>query len=354
MRIAQIMLGKGFGGAERSFVDLCRALSARGHEVLAICETRSKAARIIAEKPGVRSACVSVYGPWDFIARRRIARLLRDFAPEIAQMHLARAATIAGPAARSLNIPSLAKTHNYVNLKYYRAIDHLVATTRKQAAYLADHAVESSRCSIIPNFSSINIDTLADRPGNNEPEILRIVAIGRMVRKKGFDVLLEALAATRSSGYRFSLSIAGDGPESDNLSAQRDALSLAGQVNFLGWCDDIAPCLQAADIFVLPSRDEPFGIVCLEAMALLVPIIATTTDGPVEFLDNDTAVLIPSNDAQALCAALVEIASNYPLANERAQAALVKYQQCYSEDIIVERYLELYRSLLGTESAPQN
>lgn len=344
MRIAQVMLGKGFGGAERSFVDLCRALLQRGHDVLAICETRADARDELGKIEGLAITSVTVRGPWDPFARRKLQRLLGEFRPAIAQMHLARAASLGGPAARSLGIPTLAKTHNYVNPKYYRAIDHLVATTRKQFDYLVAQGIPDSALSIIPNFSA-----LATRPHAplSDSGPLRIVAIGRMVHKKGFDVLLDALARVHALGLAVKLALVGDGPESDTLHDQLDALGLREFVTFLGWQNDVAACLEAADVFVLPSRDEPFGIVCLEAMACAIPIIATATDGPVSFLDDTTAIVVPPADPQALAQGLCDIARDPAAATARALAARSRFETRFSEPVVVAQYLELYARLCG-------
>jgi glycosyltransferase involved in cell wall biosynthesis len=344
MRIAQVMLGKGFGGAERSFVDLCHALVRRGHDVLAICETRAEARKHLASTSGIAIASVTVRGAWDPLARWRLRRLLAAFGPAIAQMHLARAAHLAGPAARSLAIPTLAKTHNYVNTKYYRAIDHLVATTRKQHDYLRGQGIAEHALSIIPNFSAIAPRLHAPLP---EDGTLRAVAIGRMVHKKGFDVLFDALARAQARGLDLQLALAGDGPESDALHDQLAALGVRESVKFLGWQHDVTTCLDAADVFVLPSRDEPFGIVCLEAMARGIPIIATSTDGPASVLDHTTAILVPPGDPEALAEGLREIARNRPAATSRARAAQQRFECAYSETVVVRQYLDLYARLGG-------
>jgi glycosyltransferase involved in cell wall biosynthesis len=346
MRIAQIMLAKRFGGAERSFVDLCRALARRGHEVLVICERRAEALRQIEQIAGVTSRTVTARGAWDFLARRAIKQHLQEFNADIAQMHLARAAHLAGPAARRLGIPTLAKTHNYVNLKYYRAIDHLVATTAKQYEFLCAAGVPVTRVSRIPNFSAIGAP-LADEKREGRGAALKVVAIGRLVRKKGFDVLLRALAATRRKGVVFDLTIVGAGPESDALVRLCSDLELNDAVTFLGWQDEVAGSLSPADVFVLPSRDEPFGIVCLEAMALAVPIIATLTDGPREILDADCAILVERDDSDALAEALEAVAADPDEAARRAAVARKRFENCYSEEVVVSQYLALYAQLYG-------
>lgn len=346
------MLARNFGGAERTFVDLCRALSARGHDVLALCERRSAARRYLEQMDRVAIRLLTVRGPWDLLARRVIKRTLEAFGAEITQMHLARAAGLAGPAARALGIPSLAKTHNYVNLKYYRAIEHLVPTTSKQLDFLLASGIPATRLSRIPNFSAIDQAPRAQGAPGSAGEPLRVAAIGRLVHKKGFDVLLHALAAARARGIVLRCAIAGAGSESDALQRLCDELDLHDLVSFVGWRKDVANCLAAADVFVLPSRDEPFGIVCLEAMALGVPIIATRTDGPLEVLDPTTAILVERDDPDSLAGALCEVATNRGPAARRAEAARERFLRCYSEEVVVSQYLALYAKLSARARAP--
>ncbi len=348
------MLAKNFGGAERSFVDMCSALAARGHAVLAICEDRSEALRHVGKIDGIVIRSLTVWGPWDVLARRTLRRYLREFNTEIAQMHLARAARLAGPAARALGIPSVAKTHNYVNLKYYEAIDELVPTTARQEKFLRAEGIPGHRYSRIPNFSQLSPERHSDEQRKPRNDLFRVVAIGRLVHKKGFDILLRAVAAVMDDGIALSLAIAGSGPERDALKALCRDLQVQDVVTFLGWQEDIEKCLASADVFVLPSRDEPFGIVCLEAMALNVPIIATRTDGPSEILDASTAILIELDDPTAMADALKLVASQPEQATARAVLARERFEQNYSEQAVVTQYLALYARLMESTLKSQD
>ena len=342
MRIAQIMLARGFGGAERSFVDLSLALAARGHEVLAVGDARGLALAMLAAKPHI--ACVSLrcHGNWDPLARRAIRRHLTAFQPQVVQTHLARAALLGGRAAHDLGVSTLAKTHNLVDVRYYRDIDVLVPTTDAQAAYLRAHGIASNRLQQIPNFSAVTPVTVLDRaPG--PPWMVK--SVGRFVPKKGYAALLDAHARLLESGVQLRLVIGGDGPERERLQQRATALGIAATVEFPGWIDDIASFLCDAHVFVLPSHDEPFGIVLLEAMALRVPIVTTPTAGPSEILDLDSACFTARDDAASISAALAATLADYAAAGRRARIALERFRENYSEDVVVSRYLGLYATL---------
>ncbi|MGE0485055.1 MAG: glycosyltransferase [Gammaproteobacteria bacterium] len=340
MRIAHVMLAKKFGGAERSFVDLVLALAGRGHEVLAIGEARGSALALLQDIAGVETREVRCYGSWDRLAEQHIRRELARFAPTVVHAHLARAAHLGGRAAHALGVPTVAKTHNLVNLKYYQHIDVLVPTTAAQADYLAARGTHAA-LQRIPNFSRLAaVDAIPSPP--SPP--YRIAGLGRFVHKKGFDVLIEACGYLVDAGVDLVLDLGGDGRELAALTRDISRHGLEGRVRLRGWIDDVSTFLDGAHLFVLPSRDEPFGIVLLEAMARGVPIVATRTQGPREVLDGTSAWLVDADDPAALAAAM-RVALDPATGAERASHALARYRETYSEAPVVAQYLDLYARL---------
>lgn len=347
MRIAQIMLARGFGGAERSFVDLTLALAARGHQLLALGDGRGQALPLLDRQPNIECVNVRCHGTWDLFACRSLRQHLLRFAPDVVQAHLARAAHLGGRAAHSLGLPTLAKTHNLVQLKYYRDIDALVPTTTAQADHLRAHGVGPHALHMIPNFSALQAVSAAKQPSGPP---WRIKSAGRFVPKKGYAALLTAFAQLRSKGADARLVLGGAGPEAARLKSLAHRLNLGPAVEFAGWVDNVADFLLDADVFVLPSHDEPFGIVVLEAMASGVPIVTTPTVGPLEILDRHSACFAARDDASALATAIEYTLADYGAACRRADAALLLFRQRYSADVVVARYLALYADLIAKQA----
>ncbi len=344
MRIAQIMLARGFGGAERFFVDLSLALAARGHQVLALGDKRGVALKHLSGQANIECIGIRCYGNWDLMARRALRRELKRFAPAVVQAHLARAAHLGGQAAHALTLPSLAKTHNLVDVKYYRSIDCLVPTTAAQAEHLRLHGVSAERQRQIPNFSALKPVASIDRR-TTQPWLIK--SAGRLVPKKGYAALISAFARLRSEGWDARLVIGGDGPEAARLRAQSAQLGVDNTVSFVGWIDNVAAFLTDAHVFALPSHDEPFGIVVLEAMACGVPIVTTPTAGPLEILDASSACFTTRDDAEAMFIALKSTLADYASACLRADAALTRFRCHYTTEVVVARYLELYNELIA-------
>ncbi|MCG8323879.1 MAG: glycosyltransferase [Thiotrichales bacterium] len=344
MKITQLMLAKGFGGAERYYVDLSRALADAGHQVQAVCHRRFSGRAQLENCPGIQLDAFPVLGWWDLLAQHRMAAVIRRFNPDVMHAHLARAAYLGGRIRNQLQVPLAVKTHNYVDLKYYRNIDLFLPTTRDQGRYLQDHGIARDSIEVLPNFSALpavaGIEPFTDQA---PPRIFG--ALGRMVRKKGFDILLRAFAGFLEQGGDGELHIGGDGPDKPLLTETIRRLDLKDRVHLYGWVDDVAAFLSGIDVFVLPSLDEPFGIVILEAMARGKPIISTRTQGPSEILSPATAVLAETGNVQAIRDAMLEIQHDPQGASDRAEAALRLFRQHYAGDRVVPALIELYRRM---------
>ena len=340
-RITHVMLSKGFGGAERYFVDLCRGQAALGHSIQAICHPAFVARGLLQGQPGIELASVKAHGRWDLLARRRLRRLLAEHRPEVVHTHLARATALAGAEAAALGIAVVAKLHNYVNLDYYRHVTRFITTTEAQRRYLHDHGIDADRIEVIPNFSSLAWVDCTERSDDSRP--FTWVACGRLVHKKGFDLLLEALASEPAFADD-RLILGGDGAERDTLQRLAKQLGIEHQVDFAGWIDEVAPLLDGGDLFVLPSRDEPFGIAVLEAMARCLPILASRSDGPLEILDESCGWLFDCDDAQALAAAMRSARAAPEERRRRSASAVQRYRQRYHSSAVLPAISACYRT----------
>jgi glycosyltransferase involved in cell wall biosynthesis len=172
-----------------------------------------------------------------------------------------------------------------------------------------------------------------------------IFSAGTLHNRKGYHILLEALAKIKSTFPDFKLVIAGEGPEHQNLADLRKNLNLDHQVLLLGQRDDIAKLMQSADLFILPSLKEAFGLVILEAMQANLPIIASLVGGIPEILGNNYPFLTEPNNADQLAEKIQkylnnpgiysEIISNYPAILERfsAQSTALQTEKIYQKTL---------------------
>lgn len=185
---------------------------------------------------------------------------------------------------------------NRTELRLYRSADLVLATTPDQADLLrSDYAVPHDKLRMIPPGYD---DTRFFPVGDQSRELLRrkfgfegkvVLSLGRIARNKGYDLLIRAFAevAAREPAARLVLAIGGERLEppeqlilEDCQALSRD-LGLGKRVAFSGFVpdSDIADLYRAADVFVLSSRYEPFGMTAVEAMACGTPTVVTTHGG---------------------------------------------------------------------------
>lgn len=171
-----------------------------------------------------------------------------------------------------------------------------------------------------------------------------LLAVGRMVRVKGFDLLLEAFSRLAVGDPGLGLVLAGDGPEAAALARRADDLGLADRVVLPGRLAPagVAAAMHGAAAVVVPSRFESFGIVVLEAWRAGVPVVATTRGGPPEFVtDGVDGVLVDPEDVPALTRALARVLGDQDAAF-RLGGAGARSVRDYSWGRVVDAYLELY------------
>lgn len=173
-----------------------------------------------------------------------------------------------------------------------------------------------------------------------------VLSVGRLERIKGQDVLLDAWPRVLKAVPSAELWLVGEGAQRHALEAQADALGITNTVHFMGQKDAacVAECMAAADLFVLPSRSEAFGIVLLEAMAHALPVVASRVGGVPEVLPrHGDATLVEPEDVDGLASAIVRALrqDRYPSAVNREWAMRFEWEHnvVHFEDI----YRELVR-----------
>lgn len=204
----------------------------------------------------------------------------------------------------------------------------IVAVSEAVARHTREvEGIDGGRVVVIPN----GVDLTRFRPGPPRADgPLRLLAVGRRVPQKGFDVLLDALPPG------MTLRIAGEGP------FRRDH----PQVEWLGHVADPAPLYASSDVLVVPSRWEGFGLVAAEGLAAGLPVVASRVDGLVEVI-GDAGLLVPPEDPAALREALVELARDPDRRGELGRRARARAEAHFDLDAMVRAYEALYLRILA-------
>ncbi len=182
----------------------------------------------------------------------------------------------------------------------------------------------------------------------------RLLAVGRFVRKKGFDQLLRALRLLTDAGLDCRLTLAGDGPERGRLHRLARRLRIAERVAFTGFVphDSVGELFLASDIFVMPCVVAPSGdrdgipTVIMEALQYRLPVVATAVSGIPELIeDGVTGMLVPERDPTALAAAIRRLTADRDAALALAERGRAAVRQRFDPDTNHRQVFDLYRTV---------
>jgi glycosyltransferase involved in cell wall biosynthesis len=179
-----------------------------------------------------------------------------------------------------------------------------------------------------------------------------MVAVARIATYKGQSLLLQALALVKAVCPNFHLLIVGsEDPCFGNLEElQRMSahLGLEGHVHFIGFRSDVRKILSACDIFTLPSSDEPFGMVFLEAMMMQKPIAAIESGGVPEIVvHGECGLLSTPNDAEGLANNIITLMDNRELREKLGRNGRERVFRCFSVERMTQEFEDHYRSLVA-------
>jgi len=183
-----------------------------------------------------------------------------------------------------------------------------------------------------------------------DPRIPLIGAVGRLSPEKGFDLLIRAFARVQAQAQvgPMKLVILGEGPERERLAALADECGAAGNVMLPGFQGDVRPWYEAMDGFVLSSLREGLPNVVLEAMAMHVPVAATSVAGVPRLVQHEaTGLLLPPGSVGALTEAMQRLLTDHPAAEGWAAAARRLVEQCFSFACRMKQLREVYDELMG-------
>ena len=345
LRVAQVLAGAEKGGAENFFVRLVTALHQSGKtEQLAFIRAHQHRLDAL-RNAGVPAKGFRFGGPLNLLDRYRYVRALKAARPDVVMTWMNRASSATPRGDYTL----VARLGHYYDLKHYRHADYWVGIAKGICDHLVRGGMPADRVFHIPNFADEtpvtplprdSFDTPLDRP--------LIIAAGRLHVNKGFDILLQALAAIPEA----TLWLAGEGPEEDSLKALAEQVGVAGRVRFLGWRTDVTALMATGDLFVCPSRHEGLGSIVMESWAHGCPIVATNSQGPGEVIEHGvTGLVVPVDEVEPLSGAISELLRDPALGARLAAQAKAHYDAQFSREVIVERYNDLYRTLVSRPRA---
>lgn len=174
-----------------------------------------------------------------------------------------------------------------------------------------------------------------------------VAMVARLDTIKDHDTAIRAIAAAITQNPNIRLMLIGDGPLRESIARQVTELRLPHQIRLLGSRSDVARLLRAADAFLLTSVSEGIPVTIIEAMGAGVPVVATAVGGIPEMIEHRvTGLLADAKDILGIAAAIVELAGDERLRKSLAESARARAHSQFSEESMITRYDELFRSMV--------
>lgn len=239
-------------------------------------------------------------------------------------------------------LPALNSVRRSLFARTLSAADRVVVVN-EETKDIYSAFVPEDRIEVVPLGVDLDFFTYSD---DREPK--KIVAVGYLTERKGFDVLLDAMSEVLAEDPESELHILGDGPLREELKSQAVMLGIDDAVTFHGRVSQptVREYFQTARVFVHPSRSESFSPVRLEAMAAGCPIVATDIVGAGEMIrDGTDGFVVPAEEADSLGEAILRVLRDDRLAEQMGENARRRTEDKYDWRDIGSAYLEIYRSL---------
>lgn len=355
------------GGAERVTVNLANYWAGKGWEItIATLAGRDKdyfplhtSVRRIALNLDADSMHPMAALKHNYQRIKSLRDMLKQHQPDIALGIMTTANILLALAATGLDVPvigserihppmyPLGRAWEWLRRLSYRRLATVVALTHESAAWL-DQWTSARRVLVVPNAVTypITVHPPVIAPLSIMRNTYNLMAVGRLVRQKGFDRLLQVFAILAPRFPDWNLIILGEGECRHSLERLRRTLDLEQRVFFPGPVGNLADWYKATDLFVMSSLFEGFPNTLVEAMSYGVPPVSVDCDtGPRDIIRHEVdGLLVPQNNKEAMVEALATLMRDKELRRQYGQRA-VEVRKRFSMEKIVEMWENIFTEL---------
>lgn len=366
MRILHIETGRNWLGGPAQVLYLMKGQRQRGHAVTLVSPPRSGLG-LRAADAGLDVRFTPFSGDVDPRLLAGSLRAIRAFKPDLVHLHSRRGADTQGAlAARIARKPVvLSRRVDYplrdsalLRWQYARMYDHIIAISEAIRQVVIAGGVSPTRVSTV--HSAVDIAQFrpnAEKRGSaraalgvdDETPLFAIVA--HMIRRKGHDTLLDAVARVAPEAPALRVAILGSGKEEQNLRLQAARLGISSHLIWPGFRDDLPDLLPGIDCLVHPARMEGLGVAILQALACAKPVIACPVGGiPEAVRPPENGWLVPVGDDAALADAMRAFLADREGAAQKGAAGRALMEREFSVYAMVEGNLAIYRAVLAADN----
>lgn len=362
MTILHLVDTLGIGGAERVVVHLAKGFLQRGHRVAVACLYEAGALAEPLREAGIPVHVLSKLEGPHLPTLWKLARVIRASGAEVIHTHNPQVHHYGVAAGKLAGVRAVVNTLHGTNnfdgcgraaLLLYGAAGLgtgaiAAVSEASQRFFEAVPFLPRRKLTVVYNGIPAEPFMELEQPPEN---VLTFGMVGRLVPIKDHRTALEAFAEVVEQRPASHLAIAGDGPMSESLKEQAARLGVEPKVSLHGAVSDIPAFLQGIHIFVMSSLSEGMPMSLLEAMAAGRPVVATAVGGIPEIVEGSgCGWLCPRGSATQLARAMQEAAESAERREKGAAGRAWVLQHC-TLDAMVERYEQIFNSLIGTRVA---
>jgi glycosyltransferase involved in cell wall biosynthesis len=308
---------------------------------------------------GIRTVVWPFRWELDLVTFARARGFSREDRPQLAVVGSGRDIRSLGLAARQLDIPVIWRVGGRPKFAWFqrltrdRLVDHALVPSEYSRELLRLAGWKPETITVIPNgivpvdpLPSTEVLNLRHRLGIVDHVFLALF-VGTLRRVKQVDVLLRAFQIVLKTLPQSRLAIVGSGVKERELQDLASQLGIAAHVDFLGFRNDPADFLNVCDLLVLPSREETFGWVLLEAMTRAKAVVASDAGAIPEVVGREEAgLLVPSGDIAELAAAIQSLGAAPARREQLGQNGARRVRTMFTEDLMLERLEHYFQGLL--------
>ncbi|NTW05058.1 MAG: glycosyltransferase [Peptococcaceae bacterium] len=372
LRVLHVIGGGEFGGAERHILNLATAIDPSIVEVSVCCLFADPFLKV-AREAGIKAYSIPMRHKLDFGIITKLRENIINDKIDIVHTHGVRANLVGRLAAKMSGVETVITTvHSLLAQDYPDTFsrlanmfiekasggitDHFIAVSGGLQKALIQQGIPKKKITVVYNgldpeqFRKTPSSGTSWREKSGIPSEASLVSIvGRLHRVKGHRYFLKAAAELLKEREDIHFLVVGSGPEGDALEEFTRELGISDKVTFTGFISDVSELMPELDLLVVPSLWEGFGLTALEAMAVGIPVVATSVGGLPEIVEHgSTGLLVPPADTAALAKSIVWIIDHPLEAREMAAAAKSVVEKKFTAAAMARKTEGIYQSMMET------